>query len=346
MKAIEHLRAFVAEGAHRGIVLEAEEKAPKGFELGTAKNRVGRWLKDTTFKSHAPDFVPASYRAFLEQFGSLTWLAPDTDVPDGAFVLQNTAAWTLIDLPDDSYEPSSDDALFVFHDGYTDSFAFDARVKNEQGEALVLRFEDHHLMQAFDERELETVGTFEEWLAARIAKFMAALEDRTPRPKVKNRVDVPADIEVPVERAHDAKAFHVTLMNGLKQVAAGDVAGARASARELLAMNASLYAFSLALDVNEDPSERRRLAWQMLAACRAGVHSLHEDYVKLYKQRAATVLAELALTQPALVSLDDAALLIIEAKAVRVGKDEQTAMTGSWDTNAVADALQASSRKP
>lgn len=350
MKSIELLRAFVAEGPHRGVVLEAEKKAPKGFDLGTAKNRVGRWLKGAPFKTRVPEFVPASYRTFLEQYGSLTWLAPDTDAPDGAFSLQNTAAWTLIDVPDsaacfDLFELASDDdidALWVFHDGYSDSFAFDARVKSEHGEALVVRFEDHHLMQSFEERELETLGTFEAWLAARVARFITALEDRQPRPKVKKLVDVPADIVVPVERAHDAKAFHVTLMNGLKQVVAGDLAGARASAEKLIAMNPSLYALSLAIDANEDPTERRQLAWQMLAVCRAGKTSLHADYVKLYRQRSATVLAEL-------VSGDDAKLLITEAKAVRVGKDEQTAMTGSWDTAAVAkklDAAQASSRKP
>ncbi|MCP3063600.1 SMI1/KNR4 family protein [Myxococcus sp. K38C18041901] len=345
---VEKLCAFVAEGAHRGMVLEAQKKAPKGLELGTATTRVGRWLKGAPFKVLVPDFVPASYRLFLQMHGSLTWLAPDTDAPEGAFSLQNTGAWTLVDLPDangciDLHELAGEEAsehLWVFHDGYSDSFAFDARVKNERGDALVIRFEDHHLMQPFEERELETLGTFDDWLAARVDHFIALLQDRAPRPKVKQLVEVPADITVPVERAHDEKAFHLALMRGLQQVAAGDLPGARATAKKLLSMSGSLYALSLALDASEDPEERRRLGWQMLASCRAGTSRLHADYLKLYRQRSATVLAELALSQPTLVSMDDAKLLIVEARAVRVGKDEQTAMTGAWDTVAVAKRLE------
>ncbi len=376
---IDGLKNFVAQGEHRGVLLEATKSVPTGFEWAGVEDRIGRWLRPGQPRAaQVPDFTPAAYRAFLESHGSLTWLAPAHDAPDGWFFLHNQGPQTLIELPEghrciDVYDPIPDEEeqarlglshLWVFHDGYNESFAFDERIIGTNGEPLVIEFKEEHLMTPLEDRLQSVVrhGTFTEWLAKRIRHFTSALGPRAAPPRMPTaggRTAPPNTLVLPAPRttglsSDDNMRFELALDPGWQALERGDFADALRCAQAARALNAdSPYPVSMALDAlaglavtAPDPSALRQqqfdLAWFLLAMCRRNTfYQVHGDFVKLYRQKAATLLAELSLLAPGLVSPADAKLLLTEAKAVRVGADEQMAMTGRWNVADVEARLRA-----
>lgn len=169
--------------------------------------------------------------------------------------------------------------------------------------------------------------------------------------KKQDVVPVPADVALP--RAKKIKAdqgeLGDVLTPGWAALEQGKFAKAERLARDVIAKEPLyLYAYSQLIDAlagkiaagkTELRAEQRTLAWTLLALARRGVDDIHEEYWKLYRQKCATLLASIALVAPELVSLADAKRLIEEAAAVRVRKDDQMFMTGTWSLEAVAAEL-------
>lgn len=365
--AIDRLRKVVAEGPHKGFLLEDAKRkdAVAKRNLGRAGDRIGRWHRRARSGSAGaplPAYVPADYVYFAATYGSLTWMAPAADPPAGWIYLHNTGDKALLDLaaPNATYDVGeAADALgidtpplFVFHDGFNDGFAFDERVRDAAGEALVVAFAEDNLGAiAAQAAPPKTFGTFAEWLTTTVARYVAALEGRSAPAKDDALVPIPASIAVPEgdEINADEGALDDILTPGWRHLATGKLdAVMKGVTRMLKTEPLYLYAYGQGLDalaklVAAGDATRRpeqwRLAWTLLALSRRGIVSLHDDYNELYRQKAATVLAGLALEAPELVSREDARRLAAEALGVPQGKDDQMDMTGYWDTKAIAKAL-------
>ena len=358
---IAELKAFVGETVQRGVILEAARTAPRGANLDIWKARVGIWHRPVKPpRGKLLPFLPPDYVHFLRTYGSLTWLAPEADPPDGWFYLGNQAAKALLDVRAydacyDVNEPAEAigledadglDRIHVFQDGFNRGFAFDARRARGSGEPAVVPFVEDEI-EAFLARKPRSVGSFADWLATTARRHMKALGNRTADEHVGD-VSVPTNVRIPKgKRLGDTDALDPILQKGWellehKKFAAASKAAFAMIEREPL----FLYAYSQALDgmVGEDKKQHRasiwRTAWQLLALARRGVgDNIHETFLQLYRQKAATMLADLALVDPSLVSIADAKRLIAEALAQPVGKSDQMFMTGAWDSRKVKAAL-------
>jgi hypothetical protein len=345
---IAKLRAFVAVGDHRGVLVEAVKKVPRGTEL-TGVERAGAWLARAR-RPAAEAWLPADYRHFLAKWGSLTWLAPEGDVvPERYwFYLGNVGAKALIDLNarfdlrDAAEAAGLEDAagldrICVFHDGYNAGFAFDARVKSRGDEALVVPFREDEIHTFLGKKRPKPVGTFVEWLDARVAGCMSELEGNAAPARVSTKV--PASIEVPANRGINLKD-RVDIDAGWAQLQKRQFAKVATLARAALKRDpVFMYGHAQLLDAlaglvatSKDPEALRRercnVAWTLLALARRGVENIHADYHKMFRQKALTVLAELALEAPQLVSIAQGEKLIAEAAGLRV----EPVGAGVWDT--------------
>jgi hypothetical protein len=355
---IVKLRTFVAAGPHRGILVEAVKKVPRGTDL-TGVERPGAWLAKAR-RPKADAWLPADYRHFLATWGSLTWLAPEGDVPDRYwFYLGNVGAKALIDLNErfdllDAAEAAGlEDAagldrIHVFHDGYNAGFAFDARVTNRAGEALVVPFVEDTIHAFLGKKRPKPVGTFVEWLDARVTGCIAALERNAAPSPARVSTQVPASIKVPANRGIDLKD-RVDVDAGWPLLQKRQFAKVATLARAALNRDpVFLYAHAQLLDAlgglvatakdaNALRRERYTVAWTLLALARRGVEDIHADYHKMFRQKALTVLAELSLEAPELVSIAQGKKLIAEAAGMRVDPDPGNA--GIWDTPGVKRRL-------
>jgi hypothetical protein len=353
---IAKLRAFVAAGDHRGIVVEAVKRLPRGTEL-TGVEHPGAWLARAR-RPAAEAWLPADYRHFLAKWGSLTWLAPEGDVPERYWCyLGNVGAKALIDLnarfdlldaaeAAGLEESAGLDRIHVFHDGYTAGFAFDARVKSRSGELLVVPFVEDEIHAFLGKQRPKPVGTFVEWLDARVTGCIAALEhNAAPKPA---STQVPASIKVPAKRGINLKD-RVDVDAGWPQLQKRQFAQVATRARAALKRDpVFLYAHAQLLDAlaglvatSKAPEalhrERYSVAWTLLALARRGVENIHADYHKMFRQKALTVLAELSLEAPELVSIAQGKKLIAEAAGLRIDPDPANA--GVWDTAGVKQRL-------
>jgi hypothetical protein len=354
---IAKLCTFVAAGSHRGTVLEAVNKAPREMQL-TGAERVGAWLRKPRARKPAP-WLPADYRHFVTKWGSLTWMAPEHDVPEKYwFYLGNVGDKALIDLNErfdihecaEAYGRGDDKALeqiLVFHDGYNQGFAFDARVR---GEVLVVPFVEDEIEKFLTKRP-RSVGTFARWLDARVTACIRALERVAPVMSTgAASTKVPANIKVPAKKGLKLTEPCADVDEGWGLLRAGKFPYVADLARNALALDpVFMYAHAQLLDAlaglaktAKDPDavrkERWIVAWTLLALARRGVEHIHKDYYPLFKQKALTVLAELALEAPQLVPLAQGKKLIAEAAGVRVDKDSMS-LIGTWDTPGVKKRL-------
>lgn len=348
----------------RGLLVEAVKRLPSEFSSGP-RDRTGTWLGKRVRPPKVPSFVPATYRAFLARYGSLTWLAPNQDAPEGWLFLDEQGPKTLVDLRPDvacldlhdaagaaRWERLGLENLWVFHGMSTEAFAFDARVVDKHGTPLVVEFQDEHLMTALSARRRSLVkhGTFEQWLTERIERFIKTLDGRRRTKAPKGLVPVPASVRLSSPSSDQPDEFHRAVQEGWSALSAKAWAKALDAVRRAAKHEpSSLYVVSIELDARvglPDSQEHRRrrfeLAWTLLGRCRAKeVDDLHEDYVKLFRQKGAAALVELSLLDGSRVSRDDARKLLAEAKSVRMGKDDQTTTTGFWDLGRLTAALGA-----
>lgn len=167
-------------------------------------------------------------------------------------------------------------------------------------------------------------------------------------------VAIPKDIKVPKGKSLqvDDTPLSKKLEPGWAQLEAGELAAVERSARAILVKEPRyLYAYSQVLDAlsgrlragdgdaDSIRGELRAFAWTLLALARRGIEDLHEDYNHLYRQKAATLLAELALATPPLVSIADGTRLCNEALSLPVKRSDQMHMTGTWNTRSVMTKL-------
>lgn len=366
---VAELRTFVAGNPQRGVILEAERKAPAKANIGMWKARVGAWHEPVTAPRGAlPAFLPGDYVHFLRRYGSLTWLAPKGDDLDGWVYLGNTGDKALLDLRafDARFDvrecaeacglgdtPGLDD-IVVFHDGFSNGFAFDARVKRGR-EALVVPFEESTI-QNYLARRPAARGTFTAWLTRAVKGYMKELAPRAPAIAKGGMAQVPRDVRVPAgKRLAGAYDKPDALTDSAKSLlVANKLADAERAARRALALEPLfVFAYAVLLDVlarriAAEPAragalrgELRTFAWCMLALTRRGLSDafIHEDYVALFRQQAATCLAALALVAPERVSLAEAQLLIAEAAQIRPDRELVT-----WDVKAVRARLVKAAR--
>lgn len=233
-------------------------------------------------------------------------------------------------------------SICVFHDGYHAGFAFDARVKRRGGEALVVPFVEDQIHAFLGKQRPKPVGTFVEWLDARVAGCIAALEGNAAPARVSTRV--PASIKVPANRGVNLKD-RVDIDAGWAQLRKRQFAKVATLARAALKRDpVFMYAHAQLLDalaglVAKDPEAIRRerctVAWTLLALARRGVENIHADYHEMFRQKALTVLAEIALEAPELVSIAQGKKLIAEAAGLRVDPVD----AGAWDTAGVKRRL-------
>jgi hypothetical protein len=355
---IAKLRSFVAAGSHRGTLLEAVKSAPRGTQM-TGAERVGAWLRKSGARKPAP-WLPADYRHFVTTWGSLTWMAPAHDAPEKYwFYLGNVGDKALIDLNQrfdirecaeaiGREDDKALDQILVFHDGYNQGFAFDARVK--QREVLVVPFVEGDIERFLTKRP-KPVGTFAQWLDARVDGCIRALESVPPVVSTSAAsTKVPATIKVPAKKGIKLAEPRADVDKGWVLLRASKFVEVAKLARSALELDpVFMYAHAQLLDAlaglvktAKDPDavrkERWTVAWTLLALARRGVDDIHEDYYPLFAQKALTVLAELALEAPQLVPLAQGKKLIAEAARVRVDKDSMS-LIGAWDTPGVRKRL-------
>lgn len=362
-QTVDRLREFVGQGLHHGLIIENVKTVPKSFQLDASKRRVGAWLKSPKPKApRLPDSLPADYRAFVAKYGSLTWLSPEP-APDEWFYLHNVGSKALVDLrhPDSRFDEylaaeamgleDSLDSLFVFHDGFNRGFAFDGRVRSKASEELLVCPFVEDELERFLAKPPRPVGTFAEWFVSTIERLMAELAGRAAPVKRSALVEIPPDQKVPTGAAITAsqEVLGAQLKTGWPLLAKGSFAAVAKSARALIAKEPLyLYAYSQLLDAlahdSSAQAERVTIAWQLLALARRGIEGIHEDYAVLYRQKAATVLASLALSS-SMVTVEQAKRLIAEAQGPPAGPDDQMVMTGTWDSKAIKKQLDAAALK-
>ncbi len=356
---VTKLRAYVGAGPHHGILLEDVKKLPRGVNV-TGFESIGSWLSRSRRSPRTPPaWLPADYRHFVARWGSLTWLAPE-GVPDDVWCyLGNTGDKALIDLNErfdlrEATEAAGLDGdlalerIVVFHDGYNDGFAFDARVRRgPRGEVLVVPFVEDELAKFLGKKRPKPVGTFVEWLEARIARSMAAIGP-APQPARAVTTKVPASIEVPKHRGINLRN-PVDVGPGWRHLETQAYAKAATLARSALQRDpVFLYAHAMLLDAlgglartHKTPAplhaERCTVAWTLLALARRGVENIHADYHRMFQQKALTVLAELAM-ESSLVSIVLAKKLIAEASRLRIDPSA-IVNAGTWDTRGVKARL-------
>ncbi len=189
---VEALRARVAADPRLGWILEEDRDVPaealaQGWLPSDVRRRWAKASPGAEIPEHLAANLPASYVELLTRYGSLHWIAPRGYDGDLSHSVRNSGPEAFLALyplgyvdigdfiDDDDIADELVDGIEIFHDGTRTGAAFDNRVRNGEGEHLVVEDFDEGSFYAHIEAPGAGTRTFREWFDHHVTAILDEL---------------------------------------------------------------------------------------------------------------------------------------------------------------------------